>query len=335
MRIKIAWSAALAGALTLLPLLAAPTLAQGSRQRETIHVGLIDRTFFPQPVMVAIQNGYFADEGLNANIRFIRSGEGQAEGLLKGDLHLALSSVEGIMQNVERGGPLRMLAANSGKLSHFIITQKKFKKVEDLKGATVGILTLTEGSFFNWQDIALKHGLKYPEDYKVMQTAGAGARHHLLLEGKIDVGLQSIPWAYVGEDAGLNNLGAAVDYVPDWQFTTYNVNGEWAKANPAKVEGFLRAVLRATDWIYRNRAPSAEIAAREMNIKPSYAERAWDYYTQTGTLTRNLAFNEPGLRRVFETQVKAGRLPASLTFDAAKYIAGGYLERARATLPKE
>ncbi len=65
-----------------------------NRARETIQVGLIDRTFFPQPVFVAIQNGYFADEGLNANIRFIRSGEGQAAGLTKGDLHFVLSSVE-------------------------------------------------------------------------------------------------------------------------------------------------------------------------------------------------------------------------------------------------
>jgi ABC-type nitrate/sulfonate/bicarbonate transport system substrate-binding protein len=313
-------------------LAAVPALAQSYPKRDTVQVGLIDRTFFPQPVFVAIQNGYFADEGLNANIRFIRSGEGQAEGLMKGDLHFVLSSVEGIIQNVEKGGPLRMLAANSGKLSHFIITQKKFTKVEDLKGGTVGILTMTEGSFWNWQEIGLRHGLKYPDDYKVMQTAGAGARPPQRLEGKIDVGLQSIPWAYVAEDAGFNNLGAAADYVPEWQFTVYNVNGDWAKANAAKTEGFLRAILRATDWIYRNRAQSAEIAARELNIKLGYAERAWDFYTRTGTLTRYLRFTEPGLRKVFETQIKAGLLPAGLPFDLNKYVAGGYLERARASV---
>jgi ABC-type nitrate/sulfonate/bicarbonate transport system substrate-binding protein len=323
---QAAWLAL--SALTLLSLAAAPA---GAQNRETIQVGLIDRTFFPQPVFVAIQNGYFADEGLNANIRFIRSGQGQAEGLMKGDLHVVLSSVEGIIQNVEHGGPLRMIAANSGKLSHFIITQKKFDKIEDLRGGTVGILTMTEGSFWNWQEIASKHGLKYPDDYKVMQTAGAGARHKLLIDGKIDVGLQSIPWAFVAEDLGFHNLGAAADYVPEWQFTVYNVNGEWAKANAGKVEGFLRAML-ATDWIYRHRAEASEIAARELNIKPAYAERAWDFYTKSGTLTRDLAFTEAGLRKVFETQKKAGLLPADLAFDMSKYVAGGYLERARATV---
>ena len=176
-----------------------------------------------------------------------------------------------------------MIAANSGKLSHFIITQKKFAKVEDLKDATVGILTMTEGSFFNWQEIAQKHGLKFPDDYKVLETAGAGARHRLLLDGKIDVGLQSIPWAYVAEDAGFNNLGAAADYVPDWQFTVYNVNGDWAKANARKVEGFLRAILRATDWILSQPRASRRDRGARIEHQARVAERAWDFYTSTGT----------------------------------------------------
>jgi len=35
---------------------------------------------------------------------------------------------------------------------------------------------------------------------------------------------------------------------------------------------------------------------------------------------------------VFETQKKAGLLPAELPFDMSKYVAGGYLERARASV---
>src|SRR5262249_25961471 len=74
-------SSAIAAMMLSLP---SSSFAQAPKSpRETIHVGIIDRTFFFQPVLVAIQNGFFADEGLNANMRFIRSGEGQAEGLMK------------------------------------------------------------------------------------------------------------------------------------------------------------------------------------------------------------------------------------------------------------
>jgi hypothetical protein len=35
---------------------------------------------------------------------------------------------------------------------------------------------------------------------------------------------------------------------------------------------------------------------------------------------------------VFETQIKAGLLPADTKFDMSKYVADGYLKRARVTV---
>ena len=39
-----------------------------------------------------------------------------------------------------------------------------------------------------------------------------------------------------------------------------------------------------------------------------------------------------GLDREFETQIKAGLLPANTSFDMKKYVADSYLKRARATV---
>ena len=46
----------------------------------------------------------------------------------------------------------------------------------------------------------------------------------------------------------------------------------------------------------------------------------------------DLSFTEAGLRKVFETQIKAGLLPADSKFDMKKYVADSYLKRARATV---
>jgi len=132
-------------AATMLSLLVvAPAQAQKARAKPSTS-GIIDRTFFFQPGLVAIQNGFIRRRGPQRNMRFIRSGEGQAEGLMKGTSTRALLDRRHPAE-CRRGGPLRMLAANSGRLSHYIVTQKKFRKVEELKGATVGILTLTEAA---------------------------------------------------------------------------------------------------------------------------------------------------------------------------------------------
>ena len=79
-------------------------------------------------------------------------------------------------------------------------------------------------------------------------------RHKALLAGEIDAGLQSVPWNYVAEEAGMNNLGEASEYVPDWQFVCINVNGQWAAANRDLLVRFLRVMRRGTEWLYANRA---------------------------------------------------------------------------------
>ena len=201
-----------------------------------------------------------------------------------------------------------------------------------MKGGTVGILTMTEGSFFNWQEIGLKHGLKYPDDYKVMQTAGAGARHHLLIEGKIDVGLQSIPWAFVAEDFGLQQSRRRRRLCAGMAVHGLQRQRRLGGGQCRQGRGFsARDAARHRLDLPASRRGRRDRRARAQHQAGLRATRL-GLYTRTGTLTRDLAFTEAGLRKVFETQKKAGLLSADLPFDMSKYVAGGYLERAKATV---
>ena len=293
--------------------------------------GLISRTFYYVPVWAALEQGYFAAEGLDVTMSVIGSGT-QAAKLLSGELQITGAPPEGVVQNVEAGGTLAIVAGNSGRLSHFLITQPRFKRIEDLRGATLGILTFTEGSFFHFQPMLEKHGMYYPQDYKVMPTGGAPHRHQLLLEGKIDAGLQSIPWVYTAEEAGFNTLGNINDYIPDWQFNSFNVDACWAEQNADTVVRFLRAMLRGSEWMYTDRAGATVLAAREIGIPLAHAERGWDYFISGGNITRDLEVNRPGLARVIESQVRAGLLPGSLLAVPEKYIQRRYLDAARNSL---
>ena len=155
-------------------------------------------------------------------------------------------------------------------------------------------------------------------------------RHKALLAGTIDGGLQSIPWNYVAEEAGFRSLGDVVDYVPQWQFVSINVDGGWARANRGLLVRFLRALARATEWVYTHRAEAAAIAARELPTRLDYAERAWDYYTGTNALTRDMSVNREGMEKVIATQKAAGLLPASAPDDVDAYVVGEFLREARA-----
>ncbi len=295
---------------------------------DRIELGIVSRTFFYVPVWAALENGQFAAEGLDVALSILGNAS-QVPPLIDGTLQVMIGSPEAAMQNAAAGGPLRIVAGSTGKVTHSFIAAARFKRIEDLRGATIGILNKVEGTFFQLQEIMARHGLHYPGDYAVQETGGVPPRHKALIEGTIDAGLQSIPWNYVAEDAGLTNLGNVVDYVPDWQFNSTNVNIEWARANSALLVRFLRALIAATEWVHTHRAEAAAIAARELPTRHDYALRAWDYYVATNALTRDLSINRKGLAAVIAAQRQAGLLPSSAPANPDAYVVDEFLNAAR------
>ena len=290
-----------------------------------LNLGLVSKTFYYTPVWVAVEQGFFTDEGLDVKLSFLLS-EVQNQALLDGTLDIAIAPPEGILQNAYAGGPLRLIAGNSGKLSHWLMSLPHINTIEDLRGRTFGILNKTEGSFFHFQVLAEANNLFYPKDYKVQDTGGAPSRHKALMAGTLDAGLQSVPWCFLAEDLGLNKLADISDYVPDWQFNTVNANVEWCRENPDTVTAALRAILRAVQWTYANREASAAIAARGMEIEPKYALRAWDYFTSLEKLTKDMRVTETGLDQVIDAQIRAGLLPPAAKGHLERYIDQRWLD---------
>ncbi|MES2415953.1 MAG: ABC transporter substrate-binding protein [Pseudomonadota bacterium] len=295
----------------------------------TLNLGLVSKTFYYTPVWVAMEQGFFSEEGLDVKLSFLGS-DIQNQALIDGRMDIAIAPPEGIVQNAYAGGPLRVIAGNSGKLSHWLMALPHIKTIEDLRGRTFGILNKTEGSFFHFQVLAEANNLFYPKDYKVQDTGGAPSRHKALVAGTLDAGLQSVPWCFLGEDLGLNKLADISDYVPDWQFNTINANIEWCRKNPDLTTATLRALLRAVKWTYANREASAQIAARGMEIELKYALRAWDYFTSLEKLTKDMRVTETGLEKVIDAQIRAELLPPAAQGNFSRYVDQSWLDKVEA-----
>jgi ABC-type nitrate/sulfonate/bicarbonate transport system substrate-binding protein len=267
---------------------------------DKIAAGLVSRTYFNVPLWAAQEHGFFAKEGL------------QVEGTIYGNASQVAPLLDGTFQ-VYIGSP-----------------ESPFKRIEDLRGRMIGIFSDKEGTFFHVKAMLEAHGLSYPGDYQVKHTGGVPPRHKALLAGEIDAGLQSVPWNYVAEEVGMNNLGDVIEYVPDWQFVSVNINSQWAEKNRDVLVRFLRAILRATEWLYANRAAASAIAARELPAPIHHAERAWDFFTGTDALTRDVSVNLKGLAQVIATLKETNLLAKSASDDPKAYVDESYLKAARA-----
>jgi ABC-type nitrate/sulfonate/bicarbonate transport system substrate-binding protein len=293
----------------------------------TINIALVSRTIFYAPVWVAEQNGYFRDEGVEAQFDIFDNAEKINEVMHSGRANVAIASVEALVIDAFKGGKFRIVASVAQKPPHFIIAQPKFKSVTDLRGARFGVLSLHEGTTFFVQD--LEKAIDFQRgDIIIDAVGGAPTRWKLLREGKIDAGLQPFPLSYESEAAGFANLGPISKYVPDYEFTAVFLDPAWGDANRTAVTGFLRALRRGQAAIAADLDAAASILVKELSTTPDHARRAIADALKFKLMPDGLAASEAGMRRVFTTLQRAGLVPTDAPFEIGRFVDPGYLASA-------
>jgi ABC-type nitrate/sulfonate/bicarbonate transport system substrate-binding protein len=229
-----------------------------------MRVALVSRTVFYVPLWIAHQKGFFKQEGIDTTLEIYNNAEKINEDLRAGRVQIAISTPESVIIDAYRGGSLRIIGANTERLPHFIIAKPQIRTFGELRGAKFGVLSLQEGTTYLVHQLARQVGLK-PGEYEVVAVGGAPTRWKLLQEGKIDAGLQPFPLSYEAEAAGFTNLGPISRFVPDYLFTSVNVDNTWASRNRDTTVRFLRALKRGYAAMVENPSEAVAVAAKELN----------------------------------------------------------------------
>lgn len=289
-----------------------------------VRVAIVSRTVFYVPLWVAAQSGHFAKQGLAVEIEVFDNAEKIADALRTGSVQVAVSTPETVIVDAIAGGNLRIIAGNAERLPHYVIAKSNIKSPAQLKGAVFGVLSLNEGTTYLVHEYAKSVGLR-EGDYAIRQVGGAPTRWKLLQEGTIDAGLQPFPLSYEAEAAGFTNLGPLSAVVPEWQFTSVNVDSRWAKQNSSVVKAFLSALKQGTDEMQNDPELAVKIASRELKTTPERAARALSDTKALRILSLSLRPSEPGLRTVVASLIATGQVKAGTKFDMSTFVDFGYL----------
>lgn len=319
-----AWSCRIAYAAAAVVLIA-PAIAQS---QTTLRVPVVSRTVFYLPAWTAEKQGFFKDEGLDVKIEVYDGSEKIFHDLRAGTHQIAIASIESVIAEAYKGGTLRIVAGIAKRPPHFIIAQPEIKTLADLKGKTIGVVSMHEGTTFFVADIAKAGGFALG-DVKVEAVGGSPTRALLLKERKIDMGLQPYPLSYEAEAQGFTNLGAMAKLVPDYQFVSVMVDENWASKNRRVLAGFLKALRRGTEYMFAHPDESAELGAKELRTSPAFARRALEDTLSMDIMARDLSLADASLRRVFSIMQQAGVLGRDLPFEPARFVDESYLAESR------
>src|SRR3954447_13417515 len=319
------WLIALAALMNITP----PT---PGRAADAVNVATPSIVIFAIPYWIAEQKGYFKDENIEPTLEVVANQREIAERVLNGASQFSITGPDATIVDAVNGGPSRILAGVVRKPPLYLIAKSSIKTFADLRGANIGALSLTEGSSKLLVKMAKAEGLN-AADLKINAVGGAPARQVMLKEGKIDAGMQPLPLNLEAEALGFNNLGWAGKYEPEWQFTTGNTNGGWARKNSRIATGFVRALLRGQRFIWSNPGEAARIAAEALKTDVTLAQQSLAEAIRLGILDPKLEWSELGMRRIYENMQADGAIPAEHKFELGRATDAAYLRAAQGSTP--
>ncbi|HBA40209.1 MAG TPA: hypothetical protein DCZ05_10850 [Deltaproteobacteria bacterium] len=299
---------------------------------QAVRAGYAAKTIFFLPFFVAQKMRYYDAEGLKVELIHMGSAAVSLQALVAGQIHFSGQNPDGIIIFNEKGGNLKTIGGLVNGVAYTLVGGKAYKRIEDIKGARLGVASLKGGGTTFLLEYLRTKGLVYPRDYTLaVISGGTPARLAALEAGSIAAAVLGIPHGDIAIDRGFNNLGNVGEAIPAYQFTAITANPAWAEKNGAVVVKFLKAHIRSIRWIYDNLEAAAEFATKEVGVPATYARRGIDYFIKTKLYPRDGSITIEGIKVNLEVLAKDGLLNPPLP-SPEKYVDLSYLKQAQKEL---
>lgn len=307
--------------------------ACGSKNKQTIQLGEVTRSVFYTPLYVAIEEGFFAEEGLDINLQTTWGGDKTMTALLSDSIDIALVGSE---------------------TSIYVYHQ-------DSKDYAVNFaqLTQTDGTFlvgkednpdFSWDDVKnetflgqRKGGMPQMVGEYVLKNEDIDPHKDLDLQQNID--FANIPSAFVSGDAEyvqlfeptasifekegkghiLASFGEASGAVP---YTVFTAKQSMLKDDPDNIQKFTNAIYKAQTWVDKKDAKTIAKTIEpyfkdtDLDMLASSVER----YKKQDSFATDPLLEKAAWDNLQEIMDTAGELPGKAPYD--KLVDSDFAEQA-------
>jgi NitT/TauT family transport system substrate-binding protein len=264
----------------ILPLLLAAGLLSGTLDRagaqtttEKVVVSYPSKSITNFPILeTAKQRGFFQREALNVSVVYMRGGI-DIKALLTGDADFGTGSTTAATAFVA-GAPLRVIMSLNAYVDQGLYAQPKYKTLAQLKGQPIG--SLNPGGLVDTllRRILMQGGLQPDKDVIILNMGGTPERYAALKSGTLAASMLSAPHSLRAEKEGFTKIAATRDYV-NVSGTGLVAHADLIKKRPAMTKRFIRATLRAMNFIRENRADTTQMIIREFGMDQDVAALAY------------------------------------------------------------
>lgn len=276
----------------------------------------VAHSIFYAPQYVAIEEGYFKDEGLDMTLITGFGADKTMTAVISGEADIGFMGAEASIYAYQEGAtdPVVNFAQLTQRAGNFLVAREEMPdfKWEDLKGRKV--LGGRKGGMpeMVFEYILKQNGLDPQKDLSIDQSIDFGATAAAFTgDNSADFTVEFEPSATALEKQGAGyvvaSLGVDSGYVP---YTSYSAKTSYMEKNPDIMQKFTNALQKGMDYVQKHtpeeiaRVIESQFPETDLDTITAIVKR---YYDQD-TWKKNLVFGQEGFELLQDILEDAGEL---------------------------
>jgi len=293
-----------------------------NEDKTSIKLAEVTRSVFYAPQYVALENGFFEDEGLDVELQTTWGGDKTMTSLLSDGSDIALVGAETSMYVY--GQDSKDYAVSFAQLTQtdgtFLVAKEPQSdfKWDDLKESTFlgqrkGGMPQMVGEY-----VIKQHGIDPHNDLNLLQNVDFANIPGAFVSGDSDYVQLFEPTASVFEKEGKGHVvasfGEESGQVP---YTVFMAKSSFIKNDEETIQKFTRAIFKAQQWVENHSGEEiAEVIEpyfddTDLDILAASMER----YKKQDSFAKNPLLNEDGWNLLQQMMDEAGELPENAPYD--------------------
>ena len=271
--------------------------------------GITSKTSQNWTNFVAQDKGFFEAEGLHHTYAIMKDMREGMDQLTRGIVPIVTAMADTPILEIAKGASIRIIAGIVRTGFGHIVSSPECKDIRDLKGRSVAVIDPHSGSTVILREILKRGGLSY-QDYDVKHVGGTPKRFEAMKKGEVSAAFLSPPYDFQAEAEGYRLLADYAEHFPSYPLAI-NVNVDFGRKEPETVVKYLRAMVKASHWIYEpgNRDEAVSILEKNMESSRLFAEKTYDYVIRKiKGITPGCQISQQELEKLTSLLVEAGLL---------------------------
>ncbi|HVO95806.1 MAG TPA: ABC transporter substrate-binding protein [Terriglobales bacterium] len=281
------------------------------RAQERIRIAPSSPGLSAWPIHLAAKDGFFAREGLSAEVIVMRTNTGIAA-LVTGSVDFTTAGGSA-MRAAINGAPIKMVLNVNKKADLWILAQKSIQRVEDLRGKMIGVGGNWGTQFYQVIEALKPSGVD--KDVQLVSTGDVANGYLSLQQGSMPAVALTPPYNVLAKRQGYRDLLRTSDVISVSPTTGLVTTKEKLEREQQKLRRAIRAVIKAVDFARARKTEMVQFIVRQYRMERDISEAVYGALIDTLNPTLWLTDDEVQveINRIAEqTKLKISAKPADL-----------------------